>query len=65
MAYLDRTFCSISDAKNKKCRACYAYLDREKYDANCKRLKYKIPISFYLEPPCGLKKIPQAQTKTD
>jgi len=53
MCYKDKTFCPKSDKKNPKCVECYRFFDKNIYEKNCKERGFKMPIAWFLKPPCG------------
>lgn len=53
ICYKDKTFCPKSDAKNPKCVECDRFFDKNAYEKNCKERGFKMPISWFLKPPCG------------
>ena len=53
MSYKDKTFCPESDRNNPKCLSCDRFFDEQEYLKACDRTGYKIPVSWFLEPPCN------------
>lgn len=63
MSYKDKTFCPESDRNDPKCLSCDRFFDEQEYLKACDRTGYKIPVAWFLEPPCEKRK-ESAETQT-
>lgn len=53
LSYRDRAFCPKSDRNNPKCVQCDRYFDKAEYEYLCAKKGFKMPICWFVNPPCG------------
>lgn len=53
LSYRDRAFCPKSDRNNPKCVKCDRFFDKAEYEYLCAKKGFKMPVCWFLEPPCG------------
>lgn len=65
MSYKDKTFCPKADKNNPKCIQCDRFFDENEYNISCAKAGFKIPVAWFLEPPCECQREKIANLETE